>query len=251
MKIGLVAGCSHIAGSEIDGTQDSDYNRQNSFGSLLVDKLGYIPLSIAVGGSTNSGIARSVLRWFNENYKPDEMEVFVCIGWTESARLEVPALNRPGNYLNNNQHVHWYDTSANNCYRINFGWKGSTVYEKTMIPKYHEFMADNLSILENWSLTEILLTQYFLKSLNIPYVMCNTMHLYQPNDSFTSSRLELIDKENYYRFQNGTSESFYWKYKNLGYENKKALYWHHGEEPHRLYADELYDFVTKKENKNV
>lgn len=251
MKIGLVAGCSHSMGSEIDGNQDSVYNRENSFGSLLTTKLGYTPINIAVGGSTNSGIARSILRWFSENYKPGEMEVFVCIGWTESARLEVPALDRPGNYLNNNQHVQWYDIAANTCYRLNFGWKGGSVYEKTMIPKYHEFMSDNLSILENWSLKEVLMTQYFLKSLNIPYIMCSTMHLYQKNDPFTQYLLDLVDEDNYYGFRQDTKESFYWRYKNAGFINKKAQYWHHGEEPHRLYAEELYNFLKEKESKNV
>ena len=104
-KIGLVAGCSHSAGAEIDGNEDSLYNRDNSFGSLLCKKLGYEPINIALGGATNSGIARSVLRWINENYKPNEMEVFVCIGWTESSRLEVPAQDRPGNFLLNNPSV--------------------------------------------------------------------------------------------------------------------------------------------------
>ena len=38
-KIGIVAGCSHSAGSEIDGDQDSLYNREHAYGSLLVEKL--------------------------------------------------------------------------------------------------------------------------------------------------------------------------------------------------------------------
>ena len=38
-KIMLIAGCSHAAGSEIDGTEDSVYNRQHSFGALLAVKM--------------------------------------------------------------------------------------------------------------------------------------------------------------------------------------------------------------------
>ena len=60
-KIALIAGCSHSAGSEIDGNQDSSYNRDNAFGSVLAKKLGYRPLNISVTGATNSGIARSIL----------------------------------------------------------------------------------------------------------------------------------------------------------------------------------------------
>ena len=33
-KILLIAGCSHTGGSEIDGSQDSKYNRINSFGGI-------------------------------------------------------------------------------------------------------------------------------------------------------------------------------------------------------------------------
>lgn len=249
MKIGLVAGCSHIAGSEIDGNQDSDYNRANSFGSLLVDKLGYMPVNIAINGSSNSAISRSILHWFAENYKPEEMEVFVCIGWTESSRLEVPAQDRPGDYHSGNPNINWYDGAANSYYRVNFGWKGNTAYERKMLPKYHEFMAENLLILENWAAKEVLLTQYFLRSLNVPYVMCSTMHMFQPKEHFTSYMVNLIDETKYYQLHSDANESFYWKYKNLGYENPKAQYWHHNEEPHKLYAEELYNFV--KEHQNV
>ena len=35
-KILLIAGCSHTAGSEIDGNEDSTYNRENSYGGLIV-----------------------------------------------------------------------------------------------------------------------------------------------------------------------------------------------------------------------
>lgn len=249
IKIGLVAGCSHIAGSEIDGAQDSDYNRANSFGSLLVEKLGYTPVNIAINGSSNSAISRSIMHWFAENYKPGEMEVFVCVGWTESSRLEVPAQDRPGDYHSGNPNIQWYDSSANSYYRLNFGWKGNSEHEKKMIPPYHQFMAENLLILENWAAKEVLLMQYYFKAFNIPYVMCSTMHMFQPGEHFTSYSVNLIDDTTYYQLHHTADDSFYWKYKNLGYDNPKAKYWHHSEEPHRLYAEELYNFV--KENQNV
>ena len=64
----LIAGCSHAAGSEINGTEDSIYNRQQSFGARLASKLGYRPINIASNGASNSGIARSVLKWFEKYY---------------------------------------------------------------------------------------------------------------------------------------------------------------------------------------
>jgi len=89
----LIAGCSHAAGSEIDGTGDSKYNRQHSFGNLLAEKLGYRPINIAVTAATNMGIARSVLQWFSEQYDPAVQEVFVLIAWAECSRMEMPVKN--------------------------------------------------------------------------------------------------------------------------------------------------------------
>lgn len=243
-RLGLIAGCSHAAGAEIDGSMDSEYNRNNSFGSVLSNKLGYTPVNIALNGATNSGIARSILEWFETFYNPDETEVFVCIAWTESARLEVPATDRPGDYISGNPYVHWFDKSADNFYRINYGWKGSTAYEKQMIPSYQEFMANNQLMLENWTAQVVLMTEYFLKFKKINYVMCNTMHMFRQSP-YTSYLVDKIDSKFYYNPTSTQDESFYWKYKNLGYANPKAQYWHHNEEPHRLFADELYDFVKR------
>lgn len=246
-KIALVAGCSHIAGAEIDGDMDSAYNRTNSFGSLLGKKIGYEPLNIAINGSANTGIARSILRWFDENYDPLSMDVFVVVGWTESLRIEIPAEDRPADYHSGNSDIHWYDSSANSFYRVNFGWEGSSAYEKAMVPKIHQFMAENQLVLGNWAATCILQIQYFLKSINVPYVMCSTMHIFQPREHFTSYLVNLIDETHYHNLRTGQDGSFYWKYRNLGYKNPKAKYWHHDEEPHQLYADELYNFI--RENK--
>lgn len=248
-KIALIAGCSHIAGAEIDGLMDSKYNRDHSFGSVLATKMGYEPINIALNGSANSGIARSILNWFNDQYDPATMEVFVIIGWTESSRLEVPATDRPGDFFSGNPAVQWYDSTANSYYRINYGWEGHTAYEKKMIPTYHEFMADNETILECWAATAVLMVQYFLASNNIDYVMCNTMRMFTENCVHTKSLVDNIDQSKYYKALGDADDSFYFTYKNLGYVNEKAKYWHHGTEPHELYAEELHTFI--KGSKNV
>ena len=86
-KTCLIAGCSHTAGSEIDGDTDSPFNRQHSYGNLLANKLGYTPINIAVSGYTNSAIARSVLEYCSEH---DTSDLSVVIGWSESSRIEAP-----------------------------------------------------------------------------------------------------------------------------------------------------------------
>lgn len=246
-KIALIAGCSHSAGSEIDGNLDSSYNRTNSFGSLLANKLGYRPINIAISGSSNAGIARSILMWFDENYDSEIMDVYVIVGWTESSRLEIPAKHRPSDFHSGNPAVDWYDSSANSYLRINYGWEGNDPEEKAMVPNYQKFMTENETYLEYQAATNVLLVQYFLKSLNIPYIMCNTMHMFVPNDHFVSYLLKMIDQTCYYNCDTGQDDSFYWKYRNSGYENIKAKYWHHSEEPHRLYAEELHKFIGEQQ----
>ena len=244
-RLGLVAGCSHIGGCEIDGTLDSEFNRDKSFGSLLVKKMDYDPVNIAINGSSNSSIMRAILRWFDTQYKDDD-DVFVCIGWTESSRMEVPALDIISDYHSGNPNIDWYDTSASNFYNVNYGYSGHTEYQKELYPRLHKFMYENEKFLEILSVQNILTIQYFLRSKNIPYVMCNTMKMTSDDNSYSSYLSDLIDRSRFYEFDNSDIKSFYWKYKNIGYSNPKAKYWHHGEEPHRLYSEELYNFIGEK-----
>ena len=69
------------------------------------------------------------------------------------------------------------------------------------------------------------------------------MHMFSKNHH-TEFFLKQIDKEHYVDYDNN-DEAFYWKYKNAGYNNPKAQYWHHNEQPHRLYAEKLFNFITR------
>lgn len=240
-KIMLIAGCSHAAGAEIDGTQDSVYNRQNSFGNVFANMMGYTPVNIASSASANPTIARLVLEWFSKNYDPTTMKVFVTVAWTESSRMELPS-EQGTDYASANQSADWLSFYDRRFLRINQGWPGGDGYEKRVTPYYQKFIASNLTYLEILSANLVLQLQYYFKSLGIDYVMCNTMHMFTKN-SHTEFFLDLIDKKSYIDVDNN-DQAFYWKYKNAGYENPKAQYWHHNEEPHRLYAEKLYNFVT-------
>lgn len=240
-KIMLIAGCSHTSGSEMDGTGDSQYNRDNSFGNILAGKLGYTPVNIAISGATNQGIARSILDWVTSFYNQDELELFVLVAWTESSRLEVPS-----------PRLHYYDTAnefsnffaENNkmFLRVNFASTGGDQWESDQYKYYQNFMSKNLEWLEINSANLVLQIQYFLESLKVKYVMCNTMGMFTDN-AFVKSYIEKIDQRKYMSMLD-TSQSFWWKYKNLGYTNNKAKYWHHGEQPHLLFAEELRQFIV-------
>jgi hypothetical protein len=241
-KITLIAGCSHAAGAEIDGTEDSAYNRKNSFGNILSNKLNRKPINIASSGSTNPTIARSVIEWFSKEYNPDTMDLYVVIAWTESSRLELP-VERVQWYEVSNPSIDWVSESSRPYLRINQGWTGADSWEKDLLPGYQKFIAENLIYLEITSANLALQLQYFLKMHGIDYLMCNTMHMFS-NDIHLKFYLNNIDKTKYMSV-NDESEDFYWSYRNAGYENPKAQYWHHNEIPHQLYADKLYRFINQ------
>lgn len=237
----LIAGCSHTAGSEINGLEDSVYNRQHSFGNLVAFKHGYKPINIAQNGMTNTGIARSVMKYIEKFYDSDNIELAVLVSWTESTRLEIPA-DRNFWYNGSSKAADWFDETANTYFRINFGWEGGDKEEKALFPYYQEFMAKNEKFLELQSINNVLMVQYLLKSLNIKYIMCNAMHMFTLPNKHNQDLLTLVDTSRYYKMKDNDA-CFFWKYKNLGYTNPKAKYWHHGEEPHKLYAEELCDFI--------
>lgn len=241
-KIMLIAGCSHAAGAEIDGTGDSYYNRDNSFGNVLAKNMGYRPVNIASSASANPTIARMILEWFDQNYDPNNMEVFVTIAWTESSRMELPS-EQGTDYACANVTADWFSKYDGRYIRINQGWPGGDGYEKRITPYYQKFIATNLIYLEILSANLVLQLQYYFKSLNIKYVMCNTMHMFTRNEH-TEFFLKLIDRNHYIDVDNN-DEAFYWKYKNAGYNNPKAEYWHHNEEPHLLYAAKLLEFIKE------
>jgi len=244
-RILLISGCSHAAGSEIDGTQDSTYNRSKSFGNLFAEKIGYTPLNAAIGASNNQCIARTILEWFSKNYDHETMEVKVLVSWTEPTRIDFPVPVENIQYDEfRNPAADFYSITARNYLKVNIAWKGLNDWEKGILKTCHEFMADCPLYFEIQSANNILQIQYFFKSLNIDYIMCNSTHLFG-NDEHLKFYLDVIDKKNYLNF-NKNEEAFYTKYKNSGYVNEKAVWYHHGEEPHRLYAEELYNFYVSR-----
>lgn len=243
-KVLLISGCSHASGCEIDGTSDSQYNREHSFGNVLADTLGRRAINIALSGSSNQGIARTTLEWYNKCYDPATMDLMVLIAWSESTRMEIP-MQRPTHYEEWNQSSDFLSELSRDFFRVNFGYKGTHKEEQEMIARCHNFMVDpmNQVYLETISASIVLQMQYFFKLHSIPYVMCNTMHMFS-DDYHLDFYLSQIDQSCYYKMRED-NESFYWKYEGLGYKNKQATYWHHDEIPHKLFAGELFKFLDK------
>lgn len=247
-KILLIAGGSDPSGSEIDGSEDSVYNRQNSFGGVLANKLGYRPINIALAGAANPGITRSIIEWFNQEHNPVD-QVFVLVGWADSNRIEVP-FNRPTWYNIWNPHCDWFDQTSVGYMRINMAYQGHGEEEKALIAEYHRFMVRNENYLEIQSANTILQLQYFLKLKGASHLFCNTQHMFTPNDPHLGWYIECIDKSSYIDYDKN-EEAFYRKYAEMGYTNLKAKYHHHDEIPHRLYAEYLHEHIQKHNLLNI
>jgi hypothetical protein len=243
-RILLVPGCSHSSGSEIDGTEDSQYNRQNSFGGLLSAMLDRKMINIAQPGNVNASIARSIMRWFHEYYDENTMDVNVLVPWTESMRVEAPRKgdDQTDNGASNGS-ADWFDFTTNWYYRINLGyWGDPNGSEKELFSRFHQFIAENETLIELQSVHYVLLIQNFLKARNIPYLMCNTMHMFTTPEPHLEMYFKLIDTDKYYKMTDN-NYSFFWHFRNRGYINLKSKYWHHDEIPHRMYAQDLFNYI--------
>lgn len=241
----LIAGCSHAAGFEINGEQDCDYNRQHSFGNILAGKMGLEPVNIAMGSISNPAIVRSVKEYINSEEKPKH----VLVAFTELTRLDIPS---PFDtyYAPMNPSVDWYNGYMDNFLQINSGWHGANDEEKALIPYWHEYQAKQEKVMWLHAIQLQWGLQQFLQAHNISYTFCNTMDMYpNPNNKdwvkFCTRDWAYIDTDNYMDAQD-KDKAFYWYYRNLGYQNTDAEYWHHDETPHALYADKLYNFIKER-----
>lgn len=240
-KTMLIAGCSHTAGSEIDGSQDSTYNRQHSYGNLIAKNLGYTAVNISQCGSTNSAIARSVMSYiFQHETKPS----FVLVGWTDSVRVEAP-FYRPSNYNKANTAIDWYDDTGENYLRISMFINSIVVEEeREKILDYQSFTIRNEEYTEINNLLHILNLQNFLKLQNIPYIFVNTNYIFAKMHCTLRWYFNLIDKLRYPKFDDATM-NFYPRYNQLGYENPLAKYGHHGENAHLDYSQYLTQYILE------
>ncbi len=239
----LVAGCSHAAGAEIDGKNlDSEFNRNNSFGNKLAEKMNRIPINIACNGATNSTILRSVMQWIEANNSVKD--VFVLISWTESTRVEIPIEQQYTSDWEKVNNFSKFISPHNKHYvRLNLGWQGLNDWEKEIIERVRPVMVYHDLYMEINSANMALLLHLYLKSKNIKHLMVNSMFMFS-EDFRLSPYLDQIDKKNYFNMLNN-EESFYTKYKNLGFENlNNNKYWHHSEKAHLLYANELFQHVN-------
>lgn len=241
-KILLIAGCSNAAGFEITDPEDSIRNRSLSFGNILAKKLDRTPVNVAMGGLNNNGIVRTVLNWFNKQYT--DQDVHVLISWTESVRVDLPVLENYGPIPYENSGTDWRCKPNDWFWYVNPGIQVQDYMDKNeaqTIKDIQYTIAEYPGMYEMHSWNSVLLLQNFFNARQIPYTMCNSMTMFTDR-LITALYQPLVDFSCYFNAMDN-AKSFYPFYRDLGYKNEAALYWHHGEEPHRLYAEELFKYV--------
>lgn len=237
----LIAGCSHAAGAEIDGTIDSAFNRQRSFGNQLAVKFGYKPVNIAINGACNSGIQRSVIEWYNENYSPD-LNLFVLVCWTDSTRLETP-FYRNVDIKQSNQSADWFSKSCEDYLRVNMFANGVVNEdERSVSLDVQNFIIRNEEMVEILNFQNVLSLQYYLQAYNIEYLMLNTNYVFAKRHRALNWYLEQVDRLRYVYYDD-PGEVFYHRYREAGYTNPKATYYHLGEDAHTHYANFLEKYI--------
>ena len=248
-KIMLIAGCSHTGGYEIDGTMDSPYNREHSYGGLLAKAQGRKPIHLAAGGVSNSYILRNVLLWFANNYDPETQDVFCLVGWTDSSRWELP-LYRGQDIEGNNPNLDWFSDIHNDYLSVQLGWTHHNrpempeLDQESMQKTYHNLIAEFPEQMEILSFNYALQLQSYLKSIDIKYVMVDTLHNFDWEKLWIEPLAKLID---YDRYPNAgiPTESFYLKYREK-YPNISSDYDHLGAEAHQEFFTEINNLELDK-----
>jgi len=99
----LAVGCSHMAGSEIEGpgyTGRSKINTNKAWAGLLAKHFNLNYINLSVPGGSNEYIQRTIVEfvsnWITE--KRDPKKLFVVVGWSTNERME---------FTWKGQHYHW------------------------------------------------------------------------------------------------------------------------------------------------
>ena len=267
-KVLLSFGCSHTAGSEIDGLGDSDYNRQHSYGAKLAKKLGYGEhLNFAQCGGCNQRIFVLTTQVINEiihnesnliPYTSKYAEYFLLIGWTSLNRFEL-------RYSDDNQFVYQQCGAAGD--KIDpkviptcVGMAPQIIQERDLqrTLDYIPYITNPL-IMADYLAGYVFSVQQLCKAHNIKYYMFNAIenfcktdgeHAYRLNqdqNTYRPGNLNIykhIDRTRYLEPESYEHNYYRWCTNVKGHSNRSNKYWHLGEEAHQDWADHIYPEIV-------
>ena len=190
-------GCSHTAGSEIDGVGDSDYNRQHSYGAHLAKKFDYDHMNFALCGGSNQRIFLLTTQVLKEiivgtcNLVPHlrkNHKYFFLIGWTSLNRFDL----RYSNHLVYGQAGDAGDYLDDKIVPVTSGTNPNLVEDKDLrrILKYIPYVTDNVVMADQLA-SYIFALQTMLETNNIDYYMFNAIENHFKTDYFTQDRYDV------------------------------------------------------------
>jgi len=254
-------GCSHTAGSEIDGMGDSDYNRQHSYGAHLAKKFGYDHMSFALCGGSNHRIFVLTTQVLKEiivgtcNLVPHlrkNHKYFFLIGWTSLNRFDL-------RYSNDEIYEQCGDAGDKLDSKIIpacVGMNPKIINDKDLrrTIKYIPYVTDNVVMADQLA-SYIFALQTMLETNNIDYYMFNAIENHFKTDYFTQDRYDVhakptwrpgnttlydnIDETKYYHPKSYTENYYRWCL-SKGHKNQSNKYWHLGEPAHIDWANHIY-----------
>lgn len=230
----LINGCSHSAGSEIEGSGigEGNYNRNNSFGAQLAKRLGVDYTNIAYPGASNDYIARTTMYWLLDNPQLAKHTLFL-IHWTGTDRTE-----------------YFYDSG--NTSAFDFIKNAPDTNVAHLHPQHYPDWAPfkwkkNLDVLSNhlfinhtqWDINRynnIIQTQTLLQEHN--YVFRNAFQCCENKPRY-KYYIDKLDKSRFLHWDNA-DESFYDHCTNAGFNTDGQQYWHHKLDAHTYWAEKLF-----------
>jgi hypothetical protein len=234
----VTIGCSHTAGSMIDGKNGTSwFNKQHSFGGLLAKRYGINHYNLGVPGGSNQYIYRSTIRFIN-NFMHNQDDYIFLIGWTSTNRIEL-------RYPENSSYVHkaigdFLDTKY---VPFTIGTDSRLYHTKELkeLDKFCPLIFYENQLESDWAVYAYTLQSIF-KNKNLKYYMFNTCHKLPVNND-NRDIVDKLDTDFYYRPTDFDSSMLYWAL-NQGFE--KTSCWHLKADGHAAWAEHLNTLMCQQ-----
>ena len=234
----VTIGCSHTAGSMIDGRNGTSwFNKQHSFGGVLAKKHGINHYSLGVPGGSNQYIYRSTVRFIN-NFMHNHDDYIFLIGWTSTNRMEM-------RYPENSPHTHKVigDFLDTKYVPFTIGTNPSLYHtnELKQLDKLTPLIFYENQLEADWAVYAYTL-QHIFRNKNLKYYMFNTCHDLPVNDD-NQEIVDKLDTDLYYKPTDFDNSMLYWAL-NQGFE--KTNCWHLKADGHAAWAEYLDQLMNQQ-----
>jgi hypothetical protein len=249
----IINGCSHSAGSETEGPGIGDgiVCRNNSFGSMLAEKLDRIPVHLALPGGSNDRIARTSTAWISDNLdkiKNKEIDVLFLVHWTGAERSEYFFPESTFGKADPLKTMFMDYSLDSEYWAVNSGTAdhGTTEIQKDIYNSFYKLFVNSLETWSDNKIKNIVYLQSILKQYNVPYWFGDSFFLDYKETQTYNSLVKLIDKK-YFPYHTQRDKSYYWMCSDAGYKNQDATgqMWHLNRSAHKYYANWLLEEINK------